>query len=78
MPSRSVPVYGNILSAEGGASRSLDGDDSSWRVSAQYDLGGGATVNGGVRQTYDSWPRRRRRRATNSATIADFGIKMAF
>ena len=33
-------------------------------VSAQYDLGGGASVNGGVRQTYDSWPRRRRGRRT--------------
>ena len=74
-------VYGNILSAEGGLD-SLDGA-SSWEASAQYDLGGGATVNGGVRQTYDTLCLGDSDddddvTCGDSATIADFGIKMAF
>lgn len=65
-------VYGNILSASGVA-EDLDGDDS-WELSAQYDLGGGATINGGVRQTYNGVGTD----GQDQATIADFGIKMAF
>jgi outer membrane protein OmpU len=67
-------VYGKILSADGPLS-DLDGDDN-FELSAQYDLGGGATVNFGARRTYDlvglgdddgdpAW-------------IGDFGISMAF
>jgi outer membrane protein OmpU len=70
-------VYGNILSAEG-ALESLDGA-SSWEVSAQYDLGGGATINGGVRQTYDTLEiGDDDDDLGDAATVADFGIKMAF
>jgi outer membrane protein OmpU len=68
-------VYGNILSADG-ALEDIDGA-SSWEVSAQYDLGGGATVNGGVRQTYDTLLLGDGD-DLDSATVADFGIKMAF
>jgi outer membrane protein OmpU len=68
-------VYGKILSAEGNL-ESIDGDDS-YELSAQYDLGGGATLNGGVRRTYsigfdDDGS------AAESAWIGDFGISMAF
>jgi outer membrane protein OmpU len=72
-------VYGNILNAEG-ALDPIDGA-SSWEVSAQYDLGGGATVNGGVRQTYDTLclgDDDDGDDCGDSATVADFGIKMAF
>lgn len=71
-------VYGNILSADGELS-SLDGDDS-WMLTGQYDLGGGATINGGVRQTYDivGLGGGDDDDSGDSATIADFGIKMAF
>ena len=68
-------VYGKILSASGELEE-LDGDNS-YELSAQYDLGGGATVNGGVRRTYnivgigDD-------EGGNSAWIGDFGISMAF
>jgi outer membrane protein OmpU len=68
-------VYGKILNAEG-ALEDLDGDDS-YELSAQYDLGGGASINGAVRRTYniigldgDA--------DGDSAWIGDFGIKMAF
>ena len=50
-------------------------------MSAQYDLGGGATVNGGVRQTYDTLclgDDDDDDDCGDSATVADFGIKMAF
>jgi outer membrane protein OmpU len=58
--------YGNILNAEGpGSLADFDGDDT-YEISAQYDLGGGATVNTGYRRTYDE------------SDVADFGIKMAF
>jgi outer membrane protein OmpU len=68
-------IYGNVLSGEGELSE-LDGD-SSWEVSAQYDLGGGATINGGVRQTYDNIDLGDNEDG-EAATVADFGIKMAF
>jgi outer membrane protein OmpU len=69
-------VYGNILSADG-ALDELDGD-SSWEVSAQYDLGGGASINAGVQQTYDLLILGDEEEGGDSATVADFGIKMAF
>ena len=53
----------------------LDGADS-YELSASYDLGGGASVMGGVRHTYstvdlgDDDP--------DSTWIGDFGISMAF
>ena len=72
---RSAPYYGKILNAEGDARgprrRRL------LRLSAQYDLGGGASINGGVRRTYDLIGLGGDE-ADDSAWIADFGIKMAF
>lgn len=66
--------YGNILKAEGvladeaGGMTDLgdiDGNDT-FAVTGKYDLGGGASINGGVGQDY------------NGDTVGDFGIKMAF
>jgi len=58
--------YGNILNAEGpGSLNDFDGDQT-YELSAQYDLGGGASINTGWRRTY------------NDEDVADFGIKMAF
>jgi outer membrane protein OmpU len=68
-------TYGKILSAEGDLSE-LDGDDS-FEISAQYDLGGGATINGGVRRTYDIVGIGTEE-GGDPAWIGDFGIKMAF
>ena len=68
-------VYGNILSADG-LLDSLDGDDS-YELSAQYDLGGGATLNGGVRKTYSLGTNADGSDA-DDAYVADFGIAMAF
>ena len=67
-------VYGKILSAEG-ALDDIDGEDS-YELSAQYDLGGGASINGGVRRSYpldelDGGD-------GDAAWIGDFGITMAF
>ena len=46
--------YGKVLSAEGTeASGIFDGDDG-YGLTAQYDLGGGATVNGGIANSYSS------------------------
>jgi outer membrane protein OmpU len=58
--------YGNIMNAEGGSTISEFDGDSTYEISAQYDLGGGASVNTGFRRTYDD------------SDVADFGIKMAF
>jgi outer membrane protein OmpU len=67
-------VYGNILSAEGGEDiNAADGDDS-FVITGEYDLGGGASINGGIGQTYGGTGDD----GQDSATIADFGIKMAF
>jgi len=68
-------VYGKILSAEGELS-DLDGDDS-FELSAQYDLGGGATVNFGARRTYDIVGLGTDE-GGEAAWIGDFGISMAF
>ncbi len=66
--------YGQILSSDGealdesGAVIDLgDADgDYTFAITGEYDLGGGATVNGGIGQDY------------NENTVADFGIVMAF
>lgn len=68
-------VYGKILSADGVLSE-LDGDDS-FELSAQYDLGGGATVNFGARRTYDIVGIGSDE-GGDPAWIGDFGISMAF
>jgi outer membrane protein OmpU len=65
--------YGLIPSADGENLDDIDGDDS-FGVSAQYDLGGGASINGGILQTYGGLGEG----GEDPATIADFGIKMAF
>lgn len=66
-------VYGNILSADGPAVEDADGDDS-FVITGEYDLGGGASINGGIGQTYGGTGTD----GQDSATIADFGISMAF
>jgi hypothetical protein len=62
-----------VLNAEGPDDFSLLEGDDGYGLTAQYDLGGGATVNGGIANSYSI-------SATDdeSATIADFGIGMAF
>lgn len=67
-------VYGRILNASEALS-DLDGEDS-YELSAQYDLGGGATLNGGVRRTYTLYNADGEN--TDSAWIGDFGISMSF
>ena len=65
--------WAKVLSAEGPDDfATLDGDDG-YGLTAQYDLGGGATINGGIANSYSI-------SATDdeSATIADFGIAMEF
>jgi outer membrane protein OmpU len=65
--------YGTVLSADGSPDlRRLEGDEG-YGLTAQYDLGGGATINGGVANTYAINGARSR-----SATIADFGISLYF
>ena len=67
-------VYGKILSAEGELA-DIDGQDS-YELSAQYDLGGGASINGGVRRTYPL--QEPDGTDGDAAWIGDFGISMAF
>jgi outer membrane protein OmpU len=64
-------AYGRIFGTDGDL-ETLEGD-SAWELTGQYDLGGGATVNGGVAHTYPQPGL-----AADSATIADFGITMSF
>jgi outer membrane protein OmpU len=68
--------YGKVLSAQGSEEFEVSDGDDGYGLTAQYDLGGGATINGGIVNTYsvegvgeDSH---------DSATIADFGIAMEF
>jgi outer membrane protein OmpU len=68
-------TWGKILNAEGSLEE-IDGDDS-YEVSAQYDLGGGATINGGVRRTYNV-PGLGGDADGDSAWVGDFGVRMAF
>jgi outer membrane protein OmpU len=67
-------VYGKILDASG-ALESIDGQDS-YEVSAQYDLGGGASINGGIRRTYGLFDADGNE--VDSAYIGDFGVMMNF
>jgi outer membrane protein OmpU len=67
-------VFGHIMSA-GGTLEPIDGN-SSYEFSAQYDLGGGASFNAGVRQTYNLF--NEDGSEGDSATIGDLGIVMAF
>ena len=62
--------YADILSGEGEVA-DADGRDS-YGLSAQYDLGGGASVNGGIVRTFGGGG------DGDAATVADFGIRMAF
>lgn len=62
--------YRQVLSADGDLAN-VDGDQA-YALTGQYDLGGGATVNGGVQQNYEFLSN------DDSATTADFGISMAF
>lgn len=66
-------VYGNILSADGETVSNADGDDS-FAITGEYDLGGGASINAGIGQTYAGAGDD----GQDSATVADFGISMAF
>lgn len=56
--------YRQIINASGSVA-DADGDET-YGLTAMYDLGGGASVNGGVGRVY------------GDATVADFGIKMSF
>ena len=67
-------VYGTVLSASGNLD-ALDGD-TAYGVTAQYDLGGGATVNGGIFRSYEIGDLADG--LGDNATIADFGIAMEF
>ncbi len=67
-------VYGKIMDASG-ALEEIDGEDS-YELSGQYDLGGGATVNGGVRRTYNLV--NADGSEADTAWIGDFGIAMNF
>jgi len=62
--------YRQILSADGDLA-DVDGDQA-YALTGQYDLGGGATVNGGIQKNYEFLSN------DDSATTADFGISMAF
>ncbi len=71
--------YRKVIDA-GGAIAGWDGADA-YGISAQYDLGGGATVMGGVVRTYDTDATTFNGATldgTEAATVADFGISMAF
>jgi outer membrane protein OmpU len=65
--------WAKVLSAEGsGDFVNLDGDDA-YGLTAQYDLGGGATINAGVVNSYSV-----SLTDDESVTLADFGISMDF
>jgi len=68
-------VYGKILNGEELA-ESIDGSDS-YELSAQYDLGGGAALMGGVRRTYNLGENEDGSEA-DATYIGDFGISMSF
>ena len=55
----------------------LDGADA-YGLTGQYDLGGGATVNGGIVSTYPQPGSGSGPLDPDSAVIGDFGIRMAF
>jgi len=63
--------YATYLDGKG-ALEGRDGDQS-YGLTGQYDLGGGATVNAGISQTYQF-----QTADDDGAIVADFGIAMAF
>lgn len=63
--------YHTILSADGDIA-DLDGDDA-YALTAAYDLGGGATVAGGIGRAWGGDGD-----DNNGRTVGDFGIRMAF
>jgi hypothetical protein len=70
-------VYGTFLRGEGDLDE-FDGEQA-FGIYGQYDLGGGASVNGGIVRTY----RQALRQADDSleldnTVIGDFGIVLAF
>jgi outer membrane protein OmpU len=70
-------VYGKVLNSSG-SSNGLDAinNSDSYELSAQYDLGGGAALMGGVRRTYNLV--NGDGSEANAIYIGDFGISMAF
>jgi outer membrane protein OmpU len=67
-------VYGTVLNSSG-TLEAIDGQES-YEISAQYDLGGGASLNGGVRRTYSLFGPDGEE--LDAAWIGDFGVSMAF
>ena len=67
--------YGRVLTAKGNSTlEMLEGEDG-YGLTAQYELGEGATLNGGIASTYSvTGPGSE----DNSATIADFGVILYF
>ena len=67
--------YGKVLTAKGNPTLAmLEGDDG-YGLTAQYELGEGATLNGGIANTYSVGGLGSE---DNSATIADFGVTLYF
>ena len=54
------------------ASQGVSLTKQAYALTGQYDLGGGATVNGGIQKNYKFLS------GGDAATTADFGISMAF
>lgn len=67
--------YGKVLSAGGSPGLDLLDRDDGYGLTAQFDLGGGATLNGGIANTYGAGEFGA---GGSSATIADFGISLNF
>ncbi len=67
--------YGKVLHAKGSPTFQISDGDAAYGVTAQYDLGAGATVNGGIVRSYAI---NGLGAGNDSATIADFGISMNF
>ena len=67
--------YGKVLTAEGNSTLEMLEDEDGYGLTAQYELGEGATLNGGIANTYSvSGPGSE----DNSTTIADFGVTLYF
>jgi outer membrane protein OmpU len=67
--------YGKVLTAKGNSTLDmLEGEDG-YGLTAQYELGEGATLNGGIANTYSVSGTGSE---DNSATIADFGVTLYF
>ena len=72
MPSRSAPTT-RKSSTPTVLLEGRDGDKA-YGLTGQYDLGGGATVNGGIASSMASAAST----TATSAIVGDFGISMAF